>query len=138
VILDSSHNPEGASVLDANLVSLAGESGRRPVAIVGALGVQRAGPLLEVLSRHCSALHLVVPRQARASSFEELEALVPVSFRGAVVRATVEELFPAPGSCTAGGPDDVILVTGSIYLLGEVLSRLEPQRGPGEGRLQDF
>jgi dihydrofolate synthase/folylpolyglutamate synthase len=40
--------------------------------------------------------------------------------------------------CTAGGPDDVIVVTGSIYLLGEVLTRLEPQRGPGEGRLQDF
>ena len=24
------------------------------------------------------------------------------------------------------------------HLLGEVLARLEPQRGPGEGRLQDF
>ena len=35
-------------------------------------------------------------------------------------------------------PDDVIVLTGSIYLLGEVLCRLEPQRGPGEGRLQDF
>jgi dihydrofolate synthase/folylpolyglutamate synthase len=40
--------------------------------------------------------------------------------------------------CTAGGPDDSLLVTGSIYLLGEVLARLEPQRGPSEGRLQDF
>jgi dihydrofolate synthase/folylpolyglutamate synthase len=54
------------------------------------------------------------------------------------VRSTVEGLFPAPGVCTAGGKDDVIVLTGSIYLLGEVLSRLEPQRGPGEGRLQDF
>jgi dihydrofolate synthase/folylpolyglutamate synthase len=50
----------------------------------------------------------------------------------------VEGLFPAPGICTAGGSDDVIVMTGSIYLLGEVLSRLEPQRGKGEGRLQDF
>jgi dihydrofolate synthase/folylpolyglutamate synthase len=31
-----------------------------------------------------------------------------------------------------------VVVTGSIYLLGEVLARLEPQRGPGEGHLQDF
>jgi dihydrofolate synthase/folylpolyglutamate synthase len=138
VILDSSHNPEGASVLDTNLGQLVAEIAREPVAIVGALGSMRAGPLLEVLCRHCRELHLVVPHQSRASSFAELEGLVPATFRGRVLRSTVEELFPVPGACTAGGPDDVILLTGSIYLLGEVLSRLEPQRGPGEGRLQDF
>jgi dihydrofolate synthase/folylpolyglutamate synthase len=31
-----------------------------------------------------------------------------------------------------------VVVTGSIYLLGEVLARIEPDRGTGEGRLQDF
>jgi dihydrofolate synthase/folylpolyglutamate synthase len=137
-ILDASHNPEGAGVLDTNLARLHAETGRSPVAIVGALGAMRAGPLLEVLCRHCRELHLVVPHQARASGYAELESLVPGTFRGRVVRSTVEGLFPAPGTCTAGGKDDVIVVTGSIYLLGEVLARLEPQRGPEEGRLQDF
>jgi dihydrofolate synthase/folylpolyglutamate synthase len=137
-ILDSSHNPEGAGVLDHNLSRLRLETGREPVAIVGALGTRRAGPLLEVLCRHCKELHLVVPHQARASTYEELEALVPGSFRGPVIRTTVEELFPSPLICSAGGAEDVIVLTGSIYLLGEVLSRLEPERGPGEGRLQDF
>jgi dihydrofolate synthase/folylpolyglutamate synthase len=137
-ILDSSHNPEGASVLDTNLTRLVLETGRAPVAIVGALGAMRAGPLLEVLCRHCSELHLVVPHQARASTHAELEALVPRTFSGRVIRSTVEELFPSPFVCIAGKSDDVIVVTGSIYLLGEILSRLEPQRGPGEGRLQDF
>src|ERR1700690_2563129 len=135
-ILDASHNPEGAAVLDANLASLRLETGRDPVGIVGALGEMRAGPLLEVLCRHCREIHLVVPRQARASTHAELEALVPGTFRGTTVRSTVEGLFPSPGTCTAGRGDDVIVITGSIYLLGEVLSRLEPQRGPGEGRLQ--
>ena len=37
--------------------------------------------------------------------------------------------------CTWG---DTIVVTGSIYLIGEILARLEPDRGEGEGRLQDF
>ncbi|HZZ19794.1 MAG TPA: folylpolyglutamate synthase/dihydrofolate synthase family protein [Opitutaceae bacterium] len=138
VILDSSHNPEGASVLDANLTSLRAETGRSPVAIVGALGSLRAGPLLEVVSRHCREINLAVPKQARATSHEELEALVPKGYKGRVVRSSVEELFPEPGKCTAGEEGDIIVVTGSIYLLGEVLSRLEPQRGPGEGRLQDF
>jgi dihydrofolate synthase / folylpolyglutamate synthase len=136
--LDASHNPEGATVLDANLARLRLETGRSPVAIVGALGATRAGPLLEVLCRHCHEIHLVVPQQSRASTHAELEALVPKTFRGRALRASVAQLFPAPGMCAAGGPDDVIVVTGSIYLLGEVLARIEPQRGPGEGRLQDF
>jgi dihydrofolate synthase/folylpolyglutamate synthase len=137
-ILDTSHNPEGAAVLDTNLTHLRQETGRAPVAVMGALGAMRAGPLLEVLARHCRAIHLVVPRQARACSHAELEALVPAGYAGAVICSTVEELFPDSVTCTAGGPDDVLVVTGSIYLLGEVLGRLEPQRGPGEGRLQDF
>jgi dihydrofolate synthase / folylpolyglutamate synthase len=53
-------------------------------------------------------------------------------------RTTVEEVFPRPGTCAVSGPDDVIVVTGSIYLIGEVLARLEPGRGAGEQRLQDF
>jgi dihydrofolate synthase/folylpolyglutamate synthase len=136
--LDASHNPEGATVLDANLTRLRTETGRMPVAIVGALGAMRAGPLLEVLCRHCREVHLVVPHQSRASTHAELEALVPATFQGRIVRSTVPGLFPSSGTCTAGGAEDVIVVTGSIYLLGEVLARIEPQRGPGEGRLQDF
>jgi dihydrofolate synthase/folylpolyglutamate synthase len=138
VILDASHNPEGAQMLEANLARLAAETGRRPVIIVGALGLLRAAPLLATVSRHAREIRLVVPDQARACSHAELAALVPADFSGAVGRDTVGGLFPGPGVCTAGGPDDVVVVTGSIYLLGEVLARLEPQRGPGEGRLQDF
>jgi dihydrofolate synthase/folylpolyglutamate synthase len=137
-ILDASHNPEGAGVLDTSLGLLGVETGRSPVAVFGALGAMRARPLLEVLCRHCREIHLVMPQQPRASSHAELESLVPAAFRGRIVRSTVEELFPAPGICTAGTRDDVLLVTGSIYLLGEVLGRLEPERGKGEGRLQDF
>jgi len=137
-ILDVSHNAEGAGVLNDNLARLRAETGRSPVAIVGVLGAVRARPLLEVLCRHCRELHLVVPHQPRASTHAELESLVPVGFPGRIVRSTVEELFPAPGVCTAGARDDVLVVTGSIYLLGEVLARLEPHRGLGEGRLQDF
>jgi dihydrofolate synthase/folylpolyglutamate synthase len=96
---------------------------------------------LSALARHAREIHLVRPQQERASTFEELEALVPAAFGasgGAIERGTVEELFPRPGVCTAGGPEDVLVLTGSIYLLGEVLARLEPERGAGEGRLQDF
>ena len=138
LILDASHNPEGAQVLDTNLRRLIAETDRPPVVITGVLGAARAGPLLETICRHVREIHLVMPQQARACSFEQLEALVPSYYTGTIRRTSVAEVFPGPGQCTVGGALDTVLVTGSIYLLGEVLARLEPQRGPGEGRLQDF
>lgn len=141
VVLDASHNPEGAQVLETSLSRLVAETGRAPIVITGVLGAARARPLLETISRHSKEIHLVVPQQARASSFEELEGFLPEEFAakgGRVVRSTVETVFPRRDVCAVGGPDDVVVVTGSIYLLGEVMARLAPQRGPGEGRLQDF
>lgn len=123
-VLDASHNPEGAQVLDANLAKLRAETGQAPVVIVGVLGADRAKPLLEVIARHAREIHFVVPAQPRACGYEELEALLPAEWKGRTVRATVAGLFPAPDVCTAGGPDDIVVTTGSIYLLGEVMGRL--------------
>lgn len=124
-ILDASHNPEGAAVLDSNLAHLRAETGRAPIVITGVLGAARARPLIEVIARHAREIHFVVPQQPRACSHAELAALVPAGFRGAVVPNEVAALFPTREQCTAGGPDDVVVVTGSIYLLGEVMARLE-------------
>jgi dihydrofolate synthase/folylpolyglutamate synthase len=138
LVLDASHNAEGALVLDSNLARLRSETGRSPIIITGALGADRAAALLPAVARHAAEIHLVVPRQARACSHEELERLLPGEFKGRVVRSTVEALFPGPGVCMVGGPEDAIVVTGSIYVLGEVLARIEPGRGAEESRLQDF
>ena len=123
-VLDASHNAEGAGVLDDNLKALLAETGRAPVVIVGVLGVDRAGPLIATLCRHAKEIYFVVPAQPRATSHAELEALVPSTYRGRVVRASVAQLFPGGDVCNAGGPDDVVVVTGSIYLLGEVMTQL--------------
>ena len=124
LILDASHNPEGAAVLESNLARLVAETGRAPVVITGVLGTVRARPLIEVICRHAAEIRLVVPRQPRACSYAELEALIPSNYRGRVVRDTVESLFPAPGECSVGPRDEVVVVTGSIYLLGEVMAAL--------------
>jgi dihydrofolate synthase/folylpolyglutamate synthase len=138
LILDASHNPEGAGVLESQLRSLATETGRKPVVVTGVLGAARARPLLETISRYAAEIHLVMPQQSRASGFEELEALIPKTFTGRVNRTTVAGVFPDASTCTIGGPDDTVVVTGSIYLLGEVMAQIEPQRGAIENRLQDF
>jgi dihydrofolate synthase/folylpolyglutamate synthase len=138
LILDASHNPEGAAVLEHNLQRLVTATGRQPVIVAGALGEFRARALLDVVCRYAKEVHLVSPHQARASSFEEMLALVPAEKRARVHRGTLESIFPDAHTCAVGARDDVVVVTGSIYLLGEVLERIEPGRGAGEGKLQDF
>ncbi|MDP2137970.1 MAG: folylpolyglutamate synthase/dihydrofolate synthase family protein [Candidatus Didemnitutus sp.] len=138
LILDSSHNPEGAQVLENNLHHLVTETGRKPVIVVGVLGEFRARALLDVICRYAREVHLVLPQQSRSCSFEQLEGLVAPEARGLFHRATLAELFPDARTCTVGAPEDIVVVTGSIYLLGELFCRLQPQRGAGEGALQDF
>jgi dihydrofolate synthase / folylpolyglutamate synthase len=138
LILDASHNPEGAEVLQTNLKRLVEEEGVRPIVITGALGVARASALLRTVSDFASEIHLVVPQQSRACSFTELESLIPASYPGRVFRRDLESLFPDSETCRAGRGDEIVVVTGSIYLLGEIMARIHPTEGPGEGRLQDF
>lgn len=64
--------------------------------------------------------------------------MVPDSYAGRVVRGSIERIFPAPDVCTVGEPGDTVVVSGSVYLAGEALARIEPSRGPSESRLQDF
>lgn len=125
VILDASHNPEGAETLENNLRTLVAETGRRPIVVTGVLGRERAAPLLAAIARQAAEIHLVVPDQPRACGYQELEALLPTGFTGRVVHDSVERIFPTRDTCMLGGPEDTLVVTGSIYLLGEVLARLE-------------
>jgi dihydrofolate synthase / folylpolyglutamate synthase len=138
LVLDASHNAEGAQSLEAGLKKLAAETGCAPIVVTGVLGEFRAQALLPVIGRRAQEIHLVIPQQTRACSYEELERYVPANFKGRLARAILDEIFPAPNCCTIGGPTDTIVVTGSICLVGEMLTRLEPSRGSGEGRLQDY
>ncbi len=138
LVLDASHNPEGAESLERNLQRLVGELGHKPVIVVGALGASRAGALLEVVARFASRIHLVVPNQARACTHQELRALIPADFAGEVHDSKVEALLGPSGSLKALPFDEAVVVTGSIYLAGEVLSLIAPEQGPNEARLQDF
>jgi dihydrofolate synthase/folylpolyglutamate synthase len=137
VILDATHNPEGAEQLDASLAKLVAETGRAPVVVTGATGERRARAVLAAVAKHAREIHLIVPQQERAMGYEVLERCIPADFRGAVRRTTLAELFPKPDRCAAGGAGQTVVVTGSIYLLGEVLERLNPAQ-PNESKLQDW
>ena len=121
LIVDGSHNEEGIRAVAPLLAAL-----NAPTVIVGALGLDRARPLVAAAAKSAGKLVLVRPDNERACSVEELAALVPADFRGEVRHASVAELFPAPATCVAEG--EAIVVLGSLYLVGEVLARL---RGHG-------
>ncbi len=121
LIVDGSHNEEGIRAVAPLLAAL-----NAPTVIVGALGVDRARPLVAAAAKAAGRLVLVRPDNERACSVEELAALVPADFCGDVRCASVAELFPSPATCGAEG--ETIVVLGSLYLVGEVLARL---RGHG-------
>ena len=123
LIIDGSHNEEGARIIEPLLAAL-----QSPTVIVGALGLERARPLVAVAARHAARLVMVRPDNERASSAEELSTLVPADYPGQIDRANIAALFSAPAKCAAVG--ETIVVLGSLYLVGEVLARLHGQGLP--------
>ncbi len=121
LILDASHNPEGAVVLEANLQKLK-ETGVSPIITVGVLGEARAQALVPVVCRYAKKLILLVPNQPRALNFEALEKFVAGNVE--VVRSKVEDVFKN-GICTFAQDGETVVSTGSIYLAGEVLASLK-------------
>lgn len=136
VILDAAHNPEGAMALEENLRALVAERGK-PVIIAGTLGERRAQHLMPVLARYARELYLVRPSQPRACPAEVLRAALPTGCELSVFDSTVRELFPVAGVCQAGASGSTLVVTGSIYLLGEVLDAIAYGSRVGEAMLQD-
>ena len=139
IIFDVTHNSDGAQWLEENLSQMTEKGIPKPDVIFGVMGDDRANLLVPLIARFAKSITFVVPQQARSSTFESLESFVPRSFSGSVVRGSVPELFPSRGECSLDvlgtGP---ILVTGSIYLIGEIWERFMEDGPLGQGILQDF
>ena len=126
LILDVTHNGEGAEMLRQNLEALIQKDQLKPVIVAGTTGELRARSLIPVIADYARKLYLVEPQQPNATLIQTLEKYLPDEIKVPVSHTNVTTLFPTPESCTAGEPGDTIVVTGSIYLVGEVLKQLEP------------
>ena len=139
IIFDVSHNEEGSRWLESNLSDWMAKGGLPLDVVVGIMGDYRARSLMPVIARFARSITLVMPQQSRSSSFDSLETFVPEDFRGEINRSSIEELFPGKGECASDRPDDhAVLVTGSIYLIGEIWERYYEASPVGQGMLQDF
>lgn len=114
VILDGAHNPEGICAL-VDTLSLLPPSERRTL-VFGALADKNAGRMLAAAGPAFDRIVLVRPDSGRAADPRDLADLVPdgpeVIVRDGIDRALAEVLDGA-------GPRDRIVVTGSLYLVGE-------------------
>lgn len=114
VILDGAHNPEGMCAL-VDALSLLSPSERR-ILVFGALADKNAGRMLASAGPAFDRIVLVKPDSERAADPRELADLVPdgpeVIVRDGADTALAEVLEEA-------GAGDRIVVTGSLYLVGE-------------------
>lgn len=125
LILDCAHNEAGAEVLGENLEHLIKEEGKKPIIIVGVLGAYRAKAIIPIVAKYAETIILVKPKNCKAAELELLKTLVPENFYGNVVEASVAKLFPYPNFIELNTDGRSIVATGSIYLIGEILERIQ-------------
>ncbi|MFU8849104.1 MAG: bifunctional folylpolyglutamate synthase/dihydrofolate synthase [Opitutales bacterium] len=136
LILDATHNPEGAEALKENLAELVAADGRKPILVAGTLGEERGRSLMAAVAPYARELYLLQPNQDRALAPTLLESFLPGDRSFPVRHASVVSLFSRGKASTLGQAGDTIVVTGSIYLIGEVLEQLGGHSASG-GLLQD-
>ena len=134
-VLDGAHNPDAARALVEALPQVLGD---RPVALVlGVLEDKDAAGMLQTLLRVCERAWFTAPPSSRALSPAALQSLArQLGFdavacdRSEIVQQPWRALTEAQRWARGRGEDATVLATGSIYLVGDLLSRLA---GAAEG-----
>ena len=124
LILDASHNPEACLPLRENLTAHFKAKGMKPIIVSGVLGNERAKSLMPLLSEFAQALYLVSLEQPGACDTQALRDSIPETFEGPIYESAVRSLF-SKDHCQIGATNDTIIVSGSIYLIGEILTIIE-------------
>jgi len=115
VLLDAAHNPDGCAALARFLARL----GRPYDLLFGCLADKEPAAMLPPLAAAARRVLLTRPASPRALAPEALTAFVPAG--------TPCEVIPAPRRALAialHNPPDLLVVGGSIYLVGELLETL--------------
>jgi len=127
LLLDGAHNPGGAEALRAALDGR--YAGRRVHLVFAVMREKDVGPMLALL----------LPRAASAifTRLDTPRGLPPESYLDRARRLLGNvEVAPSSGQALErarrrAAPEDVVVVAGSLYLLGEVKAYLAAGEGPG-------
>jgi len=118
-ILDVAHNPAGAWALRAGLSGL---EGKRPRTLIfSCLRDKPVAEMAQILFPLFDQVILAPIHSARAAAMEDLEATARATGSMAVKANSVKQAMQWAGERSQGG---LIVVSGSVYLVGEVRSLL--------------
>ena len=123
VVLDGAHNSSGARVLfDFLQTQLHDCAGRKLVVVLGMMQDKNHVEYLKILLPLIDSLIVTQPQMSRALMAQELWAVVQqLGFQG----VTVENSWEAYGKALEmARPGDLICITGSLFLVGEILQRV--------------
>ncbi len=124
MVLDAAHNPAGAWALRA---ALSEHAGARPVTLVfGAMRDKAIGEMAEVL--------FPVAANVIATQAQNPRSATPEDVRQAAARVSADILLE-PGvraalsrACQLAGPGGLVVIAGSIYIIGEAIQAIESLR----------
>jgi dihydrofolate synthase/folylpolyglutamate synthase len=116
VLLDAAHNPDGARAVAGALARQA-DNPDRVALIFGAMADKDAVGMLAILAPHAAHRFYVAPEGRRATDPTRLVD----SYSGVVAPSIAEALARARA---AVGPEGLVLVTGSIFLVGAARAHL--------------
>ena len=129
IVLDGAHNPLGARVLFAFLQSQLHDCpGRKLIVILGMMQDKNIGEFLEALLPLVHSLIITQPHMDRAMPADALAQAVPGDDLALCVIHNPWEAY-----CQArdsADPADLICVTGSLFLVGEILQHLTSPSSP--------
>jgi dihydrofolate synthase/folylpolyglutamate synthase len=123
VLLDGAHNRAGARALADYLAEV--YPAGLPM-VFGAMGDKDAAGMLEVLLPHATQLVVTRPRNPRA---QRPDALAEVARAVRPIPVTVED-DPARALRRAQDAGPVVLVAGSLFLVGDILAELDTPDTP--------
>jgi dihydrofolate synthase/folylpolyglutamate synthase len=122
IIMDAAHNPAGAAALASYLRGLGGPGKTKPTLVFGAMRDKDVDGMLAVLLPAIGRVIVTRPSNPRAADPEELAARVR-----AIAPALPIDIVASPIEAVgaAAGTSTLVVVAGSIFLLGDVMQRLD-------------
>ena len=124
VLLDGAHNPQKIAGLAKNLALLFPE--RRIIGVFGVLESKNHVEMLGELTPYLSALVATAPKVYAKPPVSAAQVAEEARGRLEVVEAFDEPLEALQRALELAGPSDVVLVTGSLYLIGNVREHWYP------------
>jgi dihydrofolate synthase/folylpolyglutamate synthase len=124
VLLDGAHNPQKIAGLAENLALLF--PGRRIIGVFGVLESKSYVEMLAELTPHLSALVATAPKVYAKPPVSAGQVAEEARNRLGVVEEFDEPLEALQRALELAGPNDIVLVTGSLYLIGNVREHWYP------------